>query len=58
MKNKFILVVLSLYTLLILIFSFKTDFLENVNSSIANIFVKNIDDFKMIYDIIHYTDSN
>lgn len=56
MKNKFILVVLSLYTLFILMFSFKTDFLENVNSSIANIFVKNIGDFKIVYDIIHYTE--
>lgn len=56
MKNKFGSIILSLYVLLIIIFSFNPTFIDNVNLSIVNIFTNNVNKFNIIYDIIHYVE--
>lgn len=54
MKNKFCLIVLSLYIIILLLLSFETSFLAELNLSIVSLFIKEGNNYTLWNNILYY----
>lgn len=54
MKNKFCLIVLSLYIIILLLLSFETSFLAEINLSIVSLFIKEGNNYILWNNILYY----